>query len=302
MLRHVRKFHDGKWTCSTCEKVFPREDNFLYHQRTCEFRSTGKRPSPEQLGGGQSKRPRISNVQWRSQALDGVVDHFINELTKSKQTPDTIMDTFRDELLTFKDNIESELERKHGLKIILACHIEFYQASDPSFLTEPPVVFNTSPIQILISSDIFEALYTAHRDILRKIDEFQQRGSGWVIHRFLRLDLHSHLYDPLRASSYIQLPEDIARKHAVVNIQNNDEKCFIWSVLACLHADEVTNNPGAVYHYRPYENELNMDGIPMPMSLKSIPKFERQNDISVSVYAWEERKKGCDGKFYLLLQ
>ena len=179
--------------------------------------------------------------------------------------------------------------------------MEFYQASDPSFITEPAPVFNTSPIQILLSSDIFDALYTAHREIIRKIDDFQQRGSGWVIHRFLRLDLHSHLYDPLRGSSYIPLPEDLARKQAVINIKNKDEKCFIWSVLACLHADEVQRDPQRVSHYRPYEHELNMIGIPMPMSLKMISKFEKQNDISVSVYAWEASKKGCDGKFYYLI-
>ena len=33
----------------------------------------------------------------------------------------------------------------------------------------------------------------------------------------------------------------------------------------------------------------------MPMKLKDIPRFERQNDISVSVYAWEEGKKEEDG-------
>ena len=30
-----------------------------------------------------------------------------------------------------------------------------------------------------------------------------------------------------------------------------------------------------------------MTGIEMPMQLKDIPKFERQNDISVSVFGWE---------------
>ena len=36
---------------------------------------------------------------------------------------------------------------------------------------------------------------------------------------------------------------------------------------------------------------LNVQGIDMPMKLKDIPRFERQNDISVSVYAWEEGKE-----------
>ena len=201
MLRHVREVHCGKWKCSTCDKVFQREDNFLYNKRTCEFKLTGKRPPSEQIGAGQPKRSQ-TNVQWSSQALDGVVDKFIIEFNK-KQTPDTIMDTFRNELFGFEEKIESELDKKHGLKIVIACHVEFYQASDPSFLTEPPAVFNTTPLKVLASSDISEVLDTAKKEIVRKIDEFQQRGSGWVIQRFLRLDLLSYLYDPLHISSFI---------------------------------------------------------------------------------------------------
>ena len=39
-----------------------------------------------------------------------------------------------------------------------------------------------------------------------------------------------------------------------------------------------------------------MTGIEMPIKLKDIPKFKSQNDISVSVYAWEPEKKNEDGE------
>ena len=39
-----------------------------------------------------------------------------------------------------------------------------------------------------------------------------------------------------------------------------------------------------------------MTGIEMPMQLKDIPRFERQNNISVSVYGWESAKKNKDGE------
>ena len=34
----------------------------------------------------------------------------------------------------------------------------------------------------------------------------------------------------------------------------------------------------------------------MPMKLNDIPKFERQHDISISVYSWEEVKKNNEGE------
>ena len=80
-LRHVRTQHAGHWTCSRCSATFTREDNFFYHQRTCEFRATGKRPADTQIGGGTSpNRQRTSNVEWRAQALDHVFDEFSVDL------------------------------------------------------------------------------------------------------------------------------------------------------------------------------------------------------------------------------
>ena len=39
----------------------------------------------------------------------------------------------------------------------------------------------------------------------------------------------------MRASSYLPLPKELTakkkkKKEACVNIQNNDEKCFLWSI------------------------------------------------------------------------
>ena len=39
-----------------------------------------------------------------------------------------------------------------------------------------------------------------------------------------------------------------------------------------------------------------MTRIDMPMQLKDIPRFEKQNNISASVYGWEPVRKDEDGK------
>ena len=72
-------------------------------------------------------------------------------------------------------------------------------------------------------------------------------------------------------------------KHACVNIVNQDKKCFLWSILASLYAQE--SNPHRVSKYKQYENELNMKGIDYPVKIKDISYFEKLNNISVSVYA-----------------
>ena len=58
------------------------------------------------------------------------------------------------------------------------------------------------------------------------------------------------------------------------------------SVLAKLHPKP--QNPHRPTHYQPYEQELNMHDIEMPMKLSQISKFEKQNNISINVFGFEE--------------
>ena len=129
--------------------------------------------------------------------------------------------------MDLKPKIEDELERKHALKIVVTLHASFHQATDPTFLTEPHPVFNLLPIEILPATDIDEALQEVFKSLMKKIDEYMSRGSCWILHELLRLDLHTYEYIPLRGSTYITLPKDLKAKQAVINIENNEKKCFI---------------------------------------------------------------------------
>ncbi|XP_044010191.1 uncharacterized protein LOC122853841 [Aphidius gifuensis] len=86
-------------------------------------------------------------------------------------------------------------------------------------------------------------------------------------------------------SSYISMPKWILNTHAVVNIKNNDNKCFIWSVLAAIH--KLHDNNGRVNSYYRYEKDLIVDGIDFPMSWKSIKLFEKINHLRINVYGIE---------------
>ena len=61
-------------------------------------------------------------------------------------------------------------------------------------------------------------------DIQRHNQEFQERGSGWIVKAIDRLDLHLSPYEPLCASSYTPLPSHLIKKRAIVNIINNDQE------------------------------------------------------------------------------
>ena len=123
-------------------------------------------------------------------------------------------------------------------------------------------------------------------EMLVDCQEFQREGSGWAIDEVLYLKPMMAKYVPLKGSQYIDLPPKVKNSKAVINIQNDDDKCFLWSVLA--HLYEANYHRYRVNHYKQYESELNMNGIVYPVAVKDVLKFEKQNDISVNALGYEE--------------
>ena len=87
-----------------------------------------------------------------------------------------------------------------------------------------------------------------------------------------------------RGSSYIDLPEWIQNKKAVINPQNKDEECFKWTVTAALNHEDIKDHPERISLLRPYEKQYNWKGLEFPVSIKKIDKFEKNNPgIAVNV-------------------
>ena len=128
----------------------------------------------------------------------------------------------------YRNTIVTQLQWKHTLKIFFSLHLNFHQSSDPSFITEPPVLLNTEPLEILASTNITETLISVYDIHINAIEEFEMRGSGWVLDQLLQLDLHLHELVPLRGSTYLPLSKEISDKRAVVTIHNTDNLCFLW--------------------------------------------------------------------------
>ena len=95
----------------------------------------------------------------------------------------------------------------------------------------------------------------------------------------------------MRGSSYILLPDFIMRKKAIINIQNRDNKCFLWCILRYLHPRE--KNDTRIYDLKLYEDDLNSKSIDYSVKLKDITKFEYLNPSlpGINVFSINESNK-----------
>ena len=65
-----------------------------------------------------------------------------------------------------------------------------------------------------------------HERIANNISEFEKKNSYWTIQNIFSLYMNVYKFNPLRGSSYIDLPNDIQNQNAVVNVKNANIQCF----------------------------------------------------------------------------
>ena len=172
----------------------------------------------------------------------------------------------------------------------MSCAIKFVKYDKEGNEIDTVAFFTTRCVTKLSQEDeetLNLSIDQAYYKMFVDCQEFQREGSGWSIDEVLYLKLMMAKYVPLKGSQYINLPPKVKNSKAVINIQNNDDdKYFLWSVLA--HLYEANYHRERVEHYKPHETELNMNVIVYPVAVKDVPKFEKQNNISVNVFGYED--------------
>ena len=84
-------------------------------------------------------------------------------------------------------------------------------------------------------------------ELNHQIDEFEQGESGYIFDSMKTITVKMFKYHDKRASSYCKLPKSFCYSKSKVNIQNKDNYCFLWSILA--HKYKVDNHRERVSHY-----------------------------------------------------
>jgi len=182
--------------------------------------------------------------------------------------------------------------------ITLVCRSILVQArTDASFVWESgdgrlmrvPAYFATPPVVVNEGQDY--DIDNLQDNLDHKVEQWNRRGSNFNIERVSRFVLSIHPYRPLHGSTFVRTPDFLANKHCLINVQNNDEKCFVWSVLSALYPP--TDHPYRLTKYKDYEHSLNVEGLTFPVQTKQIPLFEKLNpSISINVLSFEESSKG----------
>ena len=98
------------------------------------------------------------------------------------------------------------------------------------------VYLNCKAKTITHVNDLPKQLPKSQAEIMRNLGMWINQGSGWIFSKIKRHYLNVAMYQPLKAASYIKLPEELRNSSkGLINIQNDDTECFRWCHITTLN-------------------------------------------------------------------
>ena len=238
-------------------------------------KQTLEKPVPE-------KRTIISQVE---KALKGYTQSFEVELRDKKDPLIQLQKSRRAIEYLFKNL----LVQTKGFKFVETLQVKFVKhLNDKKILKN--VFFNSSTNLIINETDIKLSLQASQQQILNKIAQWISEGSGWTIQSIENHYINIVNYNPLKGSSYIKLPQEL-KNRSLINLQNKDNECFRWCHIRHLNSQRLKNPQRIKKTDKQYIEKLDHSGIEFPVTVKQINKIEKQNNICINLFSYEEKQK-----------
>ena len=143
------------------------------------------------------------------------------------------------------------------------------------YYTRIEMSFNSLMTEFFEASDINDLIQRMLAYIKAQTENPKFPESGFTLDKIMHLYINFHRLVLTRGSAYIELPEWLKSKKAVINLQNKDEECFKWAVIEALHHEEIKHHPERISLLRPYENQYNWEGLEFQYQLRRLISLKR---------------------------
>ena len=99
--------------------------------------------------------------------------------------------------------------------------------------------------------------------------------------------------NPLNGANHFPTPKFLASKNAIINPQNDDQKCLLWCVAIneLLKTNPDLKNPGRITKkLKEKVNSFNIKGMEFPCGFSDIDKFEKNNNIPINLFGYDKER------------
>ena len=154
--------------------------------------------------------------------------------------------------------------------------------------------FSSQTHSMISEEDVKNEYLTMKEKMLESLAKYQKLGSGWQLQSVEMLEIFITKFKPLNGKSYKPFPKIIVKKKAVINMENDDNQCFKWAVTRALNPVDRDSEPNPNRITKALKNQsekYNWNDIEFPTKLKDIHKFEKNNNVNVNVFSFDNETK-----------
>ena len=222
------------------------------------------------------------NVIKTNHAFRGYAMSYKIELVEKKD-PIEQLEAIKSSIKDLVSDISSETK---GLKYQITLKVMLKKYKPNGEIEFRPVYFNSTTKTVINHKFSLE---NAFQEILYRIDNWINEGSGWIVELIESQYINVSTYRPLSGSSYIKLPVELeSPKKGLINIKNNDQKCFLWCHVR--HINFVKISPERItQNDKKLASDLDYDGVGFSVSEKDVSKIETKNNLCINVFCYENR-------------
>ena len=210
------------------------------------------------------------------------INHLNSKLTISSNFENTgIESRFINKIMREMAIIYSRLINQYKFRYQTVFSARFdKQNEDGQLLDETELFINLNINQNLTQSDIDNINITFPLE--HQIQQQEMKDSGWRFDKLYSMTIYFYKTNEMNGSNYVKIP---LRSNAILNVENNDKYCFVWSVLAWLYPCN-NNHPNRVSNYKKYFDELNIQDFDFSNGFKcsNVHKFNSLNNLSVNIF------------------
>lgn len=286
--------------CSECNlHIDPQK--WKFHMRTNAHKRNAAAPVSDKLKVVKSAlKERIESVVYENK------DEWLLDCKEFFESSKEII------LSTLVSMLEKHVSYKYNVELFCE-YVKMLKKSDneDDDLEISIKSFQTKMSTILNKDDLTSSYELKTGCIATKMEEFQEKDSGWSLIKICHLEININRYKPLKGSQYLSLPQDIEKKHACVNIKNIDFYCFKWAIISALCPEQSNISRPSSYSIDDISAssiilknsiKLKFGQLSFPLRVEDVKYFEEMNQfVSVNVFGIENMEKSTHkivGPFY----
>ena len=188
------------------------------------------------------------------------------------------------------EEIKKTMRENLGTKVYLNLRARIRKLNDGK---EETHTFYSGEFKVLRGAtpgDIEEVIRKMEAKISELLEKMEMAvGSGWAFLRNEDLKLRFAEFKPM-GSSYVELPEWIKNKYAVINVLNTtDNECLKWCITRSMNP--IKKNQNLIRKKLREQSELfDWTGVSFPTTFEDVGRFEA-NNVSVNVLGCDEETK-----------